>query len=232
MQALTRPPPCTCLYFAARFPMSTSTQAPLDPLQPPSRSRHGWCLLAVAGLLILDLWSKSAAFEFLAEATLVRDDTGHNRYPLVGNWLGMMRNLNYGAAFGQLKGIPTALVGLRTVAIVVLGVLVFRAPRGQSLYLSALVLILAGAMGNLYDNLFHRPYDHEAGRPFGPVRDFIDVYFQGLRWHFPTFNVADSCITVGAVLLLLSGFAGAKEGEVPECEPEVDLGADSEGAET
>jgi len=212
--------------------MSSSTPEPLDPLGPPPRSRHGLCLLAVAGLVALDLWSKSAAFEFLAEATLVRDDTGHDRYPLVGNWLGMMRNLNYGAAFGQLKGIPTTLVGLRAVAIVVLGVLVFRAPRRQGLYLSALVLILAGAMGNLYDNLFHRPFDHEPGRPFGPVRDFIDVYFPGLQWHFPTFNVADSCITVGAVLLLLSGLVGGKEGEIPEREAEPDLGADPEGAET
>lgn len=212
--------------------MSSSTPEPLDPLGPPPRSRHGLCLLAVAGLVALDLWSKSAAFEFLAEATLVRDDTGHDRYPLVGNWLGMMRNLNYGAAFGQLKGMPTALVGLRAVAIVVLGVLVFRAPRRQGLYLSALVLILAGAMGNFYDNLFHRPFDHEVGRPFGPVRDFIDVYFPGLHWHFPTFNVADSCITVGAVLLLLSGLVGGKEGEIPEREEEPDLGADPEGAET
>jgi len=208
--------------------MSSSTPEPLDPLGPPSRSRHGLCLLAAVGLVALDLWSKSAAFEFLAEATLVRDDTGHDRYPLVGNWLGMMRNLNYGAAFGQLKGIPTALVGLRAVAIVVLGVLVFRAPRKQALYLSALVLILAGAMGNLYDNLFYRPIGHETGRPFGPVRDFIDVYFSGLRWHFPTFNVADSCITVGAVLLLLSGLVGGKGEEIPEREPEVDLESDPE----
>jgi len=212
--------------------MSSSSQEPLEPLPPPSASRHGLCLLAVAGLVALDLWSKSAAFEFLAEATLVRDDTGHDRYPLVGNWLGMMRNLNYGAAFGQLKGIPTALVGLRSVAIVVLGVLVFRAPRKQALYLSALVLILAGAMGNLYDNLFYRPIGHETGRPFGPVRDFIDVYFSGLRWHFPTFNVADSCITVGAVLLLLSGLVGGKEEEIPEREPEVDLEADPEASKT
>ena len=45
----------------------------------------------------------------------------------------------------------------------------------------------------------------QADRPFKPVRDFIDVYFTGWDWHFPTFNVADSCISVGAVLLLLSG---------------------------
>ena len=216
--------------------MSSLPPEPLDALDPPSRSRHGLCLLAVVGLVALDLWSKSAAFEFLAKASaegsLVRDDTGHERYPFVWNWLGMMRNLNYGAAFGQLKGIPTALVALRAVAVVVLGVLVFRAPRKQALYLSALVLILAGAMGNLYDNLFYRPVGHETGRPFGPVRDFIDVYFSGLRWHFPTFNVADSCITVGAVLLLLSGLAGGKEEEIPEREPEVDLEPDPEAPKT
>jgi signal peptidase II len=40
------------------------------------------------------------------------------------------------------------------------------------------------------------------------VRDFIDVYFAAFDWHFPTFNVADSCITVGAVLLLGTSLFG------------------------
>ena len=54
---------------------------------------------------------------------------------------------------------------------------------------------------------------------YGAVRDFIDVYTPQWRdtlpWgaHFPTFNVADSCITVGAVLLLLSGFGDSKKDE-------------------
>jgi signal peptidase II len=43
------------------------------------------------------------------------------------------------------------------------------------------------------------------------VRDFIDVYFASWDWHFPTFNVADSCITVGAALLLLSGLFSRSE---------------------
>jgi len=178
--------------------------------------------VAIVLLVALDLWSKAAAFEFLEHADLVRDGTGHDRYPILGGWLGLMRNLNYGAAFGQLKGISTALVGLRGIAIVVLAVLVARVPQGRKLYLVALVLILAGATGNLYDNLFHRPVDHELGRTFGPVRDFIDVYFSGIRWHFPTFNVADACISVGAVLLLLSGILGG--GAQPE-------GRDSTAAE-
>jgi signal peptidase II len=49
--------------------------------------------------------------------------------------------------------------------------------------------------------------------PFGPVRDFIDVYFPVIDWHFPTFNFADSCITVGAIVLLLSGLAPKRAAE-------------------
>jgi signal peptidase II len=67
-------------------------------------------------------------------------------------------------------------------------------------------LVLSGALGNLYDNLFlDDPHD---AHPFGKVRDFIDVYFAAFDWHFPTFNVADSCITVGAILLLYTSLFG------------------------
>jgi signal peptidase II len=165
----------------------------------------------VIALVALDLWSKQAAFSLLAdpETTLVRDPhNGHNRFPLVGEWLAFMHNLNYGAAFGQLTGIPHLLVGLRVVAVVLLSVLIVRTPRGSGVYLTSLVLIVAGAAGNLYDNFFYLRGTEE-GRPYGPVRDFIDVYFGIWEWHFPTFNVADSCITVGAVLLLLSGFGSS-----------------------
>jgi signal peptidase II len=51
-------------------------------------------------------------------------------------------------------------------------------------------LILGGAMGNLYDRIFR-----------GAVTDFIEVYHQA--WSFPAFNVADSAITVGAILLFI-----------------------------
>ncbi len=54
----------------------------------------------------------------------------------------------------------------------------------------ALSLILAGALGNLVDRV---------GRGF--VIDFLDFYVG--RWHWPFFNVADSCITIGALLLIL-----------------------------
>jgi signal peptidase II len=60
----------------------------------------------------------------------------------------------------------------------------------QRLFGWALALILGGALGNVIDRLMH-----------GYVVDFIQVHWRG--WYFPSFNVADSAITVGAVLLIL-----------------------------
>lgn len=202
--------------------MSRPANSPTDPNLDPAaaraslRRRSLWCLGIVVALVALDLWSKQAAFSLLADPniTLVRDPhNGHDRFELVGEWLAFMHNLNYGAAFGQLTGIPHLLVGLRVLAVVLLSVLIVRTPRGSGVYLTSLVLIVAGAAGNLYDNFFYTPVTGGGDHPYGPVRDFIDVYFGIWEWHFPTFNVADSCITVGAGLLLISGFGSSAAAE-------------------
>lgn len=161
----------------------------------------------VVALIALDLWSKSAAFAWLHGADLAYDGHGHGRIELVGEWFAFMASLNPGMAWGFDKLPPHVLVGGRVVAAVVLTVLLLRTAASKRALVFALVLILAGALGNLHDNLL----TEAPGRPFGMVRDFIDVYFAAFDWHFPTFNVADSCITVGAILLLASGFFG--EGE-------------------
>ena len=62
---------------------------------------------------------------------------------------------------------------------------------GQRLFCWALALILGGAIGNVIDRLM-----------YGHVVDFLDFHWRGLG-HFPAFNVADSAITVGAVLFVL-----------------------------
>jgi signal peptidase II len=71
--------------------------------------------------------------------------------------------------------------------------LILRNPAKRLLCLG-LALILGGALGNLIDRV-----------RFGHVVDFLD--FHALGWHWPAFNVADSGITIGAVLLILDGFA-------------------------
>ncbi len=61
---------------------------------------------------------------------------------------------------------------------------------GQKLFCTALSLILGGALGNVVDRLL-----------YGHVIDFLDFHFRG--WHWPAFNVADSAITCGAILLII-----------------------------
>lgn len=169
-----------------------------------------------AGIVGADLWSKAAVFAWLdrlqGQGELVRDVHGHMRLPLFdgwGGWLTLMISRNPGAAFGQLDAFPWFLVIGRAAAALFLVWLIVRTPRTRPWFGVALVLVLGGALGNLYDNLFLDAPDD--AHPFGLVRDFIDVYFGALDWHFPTFNVADSCITVGAVLLLLSSFRSEKK---------------------
>ncbi|MBK7877195.1 MAG: signal peptidase II [Planctomycetes bacterium] len=183
--------------------------------------------VAVLVLVALDLWSKAAVFKWMQPLVraheLPYDPCGHERYPIAGEWFTFMLQLNPGAAFGQLDSVPYLLVFGRIGAALFLVWLIARAKLGRPVFNTALVLVLAGALGNLYDNLARvRDLDLDARyaeRPFGPVRDFIDVYFSAWEWHFPTFNVADSCITVGAVLIFACAFFAPKPEPKPAAGP-------------
>lgn len=90
------------------------------------------------------------------------------------------------------------------IAIVVSAILVVwlkRLKKGETWLAIALALVLGGALGNLYDRMV-----------LGHVVDFILVHWQN-RWYFPAFNLADSAITVGAVMLALDMFRSKKSGE-------------------
>lgn len=163
-----------------------------------------WVLAGVVVLLGLDLWTKAAVFDWLGPP----GDPGHRRHVVLGDWLAIWPQTNAGAAFGRFKDWPHALVTGRVIAVLLLFWLLWRTERERRWLRLALTLVVAGALGNLYDNLF---LPAPEGKPFGEVRDFIDVYFTGWDYHFPTFNVADSCITVGAVLLLLTSLGRREE---------------------
>ena len=192
-------------------------------MQHPESTSRGlpWGrFLVVAFLVVLDLWSKAGVFAWLEGAPdgLKYDSHGHMRVPLAGDWFAAMRSLNSGMAFGLFGDSQAILVVGRVIAVGVLGTMLWRLPRARSLSGVALVLVLAGALGNLYDNLFLGSlWGWVAGDEtlsFGAVRDWIDVYFGVWDWHFPTFNVADSCISVGAVFLFLFWGKGEPTDEV------------------
>lgn len=106
---------------------------------------------------------------------------------------------NSGAAFGLLPG-AGSFIALGALAAVMLILLVVHRLPGR-LEAVAMGLVLGGAVGNLADRLFRGP-----GLLDGRVVDFVDFV------HFPAFNVADSAISVGAVLALLAAFVLSREG--------------------
>jgi len=195
----------------------------------PNRSksfvrRLPWVRFAIVAVLVaLDLWSKSAVFEWLTRIPgqtppegVVVWFTGRLRYEVAGDFLGFMLSLNKGAAWGVGANMPHVLVTGRIIASVVLCILLWRTARAQYWSVAALTLILSGALGNLHDNLFMPVAE---GHPYGAVRDFVHVYFTWWEYHFPTFNVADSCISVGAAILIVGGLFSKAE-PVPKGEPE------------
>lgn len=115
---------------------------------------------------------------------------------LIGDVLRLRVTRNSGAAFSSLQGLGP-LIGIVVVGVVALiFVLLHRAPR--TIEIVGLGLVLGGALGNLMDRIFRG-----GGFLDGAVVDWIDPSF------FPAFNAADSAITIGAVLLLLSSIRPA-----------------------
>jgi len=114
----------------------------------------------------------------------------------INAFFNMVLVYNKGAAFSFLANAPgwqtPLLIGFALVAIAIVVTLLVRSPERRMLS-CGLALILGGALGNVIDRL-----------RFGKVVDFLDFHAAG--WHWPAFNVADSAITVGAVLLILDGF--------------------------
>lgn len=136
-------------------------------------------------IVILDIVTK-----LVAEAVLSR----RLRISVIGDFVQLRLVYNECAAFGLCLGAYSRWIffALALVALVVLGSMVRAAPRGDRVRLFALALVSAGAVGNVIDRL----------RSSLGVVDFLDVGIGSRRW--PTFNVADSAITVGAIALAVS----------------------------
>jgi len=104
---------------------------------------------------------------------------------------------NEGAAFSFLSDAGGwqrwFLIGVSCVVCVFIVVWMYQSISKSKCLLAGLSLILGGALGNLWDRL-----------SLGYVVDFIEVYYKDLYW--PAFNIADSAITIGAILLILDIF--------------------------
>ena len=101
---------------------------------------------------------------------------------------------NTGISFGFLSdgamGGPMALILLA--GVITLFFTIWMVRSREWLEVIPLAIVIGGAVGNVIDRL-----------RFGAVADFLDVHYAG--WHFPTFNIADACISIGIAILILHG---------------------------
>jgi len=158
---------------------------------PTQSNALSWLLLS-AIILIADQVTKHIVLDHLQL---------HETIAVIPGLLNWTLAYNEGAAFSFLADASGWQRWFFTVlAIVVSGVLVVwlsRTPRSDWRTALPLALVLAGAIGNVIDRI-----------RFGHVVDFVDVYWGAA--HFPAFNVADSAISVGAVLLIVFSLFGGK----------------------
>ena len=143
-----------------------------------------WPWLGIAFIIIL-------ADQFTKTLIIGHFQLGDSR--TITSFFNIVRVHNTGAAFSFLASASGwqrwFFVGLGAVATVFI-IWMLRSHGGQRLFSWALALILGGAIGNVIDRLLH-----------GYVVDFIQVHAGG--WYFPSFNIADSAISIGAALLIL-----------------------------
>jgi len=119
--------------------------------------------------------------------------------PIISGFFNIVHTENPGAAFGIFADSPSQwssmlLVAVSLVVIAIIGVMLWR-PRPAAVPTATLVsvglaLVFGGALGNAWDRLFR-----------GTVTDFLQFFFGS--YEFPSFNAADTAITVGAALLLI-----------------------------
>lgn len=155
---------------------------------PNRAGLNPWVIVGVLAAVLIgaDQWTK-----YLAETHL----SGHRVFEIIPGFFDFSLVYNSGAAFGFGRGWSELwrkvfFLGVSCFAVLLMAHLLYRLRNDGWLPRLALTLILSGAIGNLIDRF-----------RYGHVVDFVHVYYQ--RYHWPNFNIADSCICVGIGLFAI-----------------------------
>ena len=172
----------------------SSTYASTQPATKP-RNQRALMLAISAAVVLLDRVTKHLVTRLLSTSQV---------HVVIPGVFHISHVHNTGAAFSMFAEnaspvtVRNILIAFSVVAVIILFGMLWRVGRSFSISAVALALILGGALGNLYDRIrFHH------------VVDFLAVKI--VHYHWPDFNVADSCICIGACLLLIEIFRPQSE---------------------
>lgn len=154
-------------------------------MKPESHAKRKYHFLIAALVVLADQFTK-----WLVAANISLHDT----ISIIPGIFRLTHVENQGAAFGLFADSPSqwrgaALIAFSTLALVVVSILLWKNSHAMNSTGIALSLILGGAIGNLWDRVVE-----------GHVVDFLDFYLGNSHW--PSFNIADSAIVIGALLLV------------------------------
>lgn len=134
------------------------------------------------------------ALDQITKAVITEKLFMYGTHQVIAGFFNLVYVMNPGAAFGFLAEMPELFryVFFTGITLLAMGLIIFFVVKGENeplIIIISLALIFGGAVGNLIDRI-----------RFGAVIDFLDFYIGS--WHWPAFNVADSAITTGAILML------------------------------
>lgn len=151
-----------------------------------------YSLTRIAAVLLLVL-----ALDQISKVLILQNFELGQTLPVIPDFFNLTLTFNRGAAFGLFADLPefqrqillsfTTLLALSLVLYLLVKDYAHKA--GAQV---ALAMVLGGAFGNILDRIL-----------YGHVVDFLDVYYK--QYHWPAFNIADSCISLGVTFLLVSG---------------------------
>lgn len=152
-------------------------------------AKRNWGLF---GLIII----LATAFDQVTKILIASKMNFHDSAPVIHGFFNIVHTRNRGMAFGLFNNPDPGpafyfLTGASVFAVLLIIFWFFRLKKNEKPLTTGLALILGGALGNLIDRL-----------RIGEVIDFLDIQIGSYHW--PAFNIADSCITIGTIWVVVS----------------------------
>ena len=202
---------------------SVTEQSATDRHQVRLISRRFGLFMTIAAVgLIADLATKSWIFARLGMP-------GRDRITIIDGILSLETQLNRGALFSLGQGFQPLFAMLSVVAIVFILVWLFAKGAARDLWLTvALAMVMGGVLGNLWDRLGvpgliwdeYAPQRELVGQPVRAVRDWIHFEIAAIGFDWPVFNIADSLLVCGAIMLGWHAIRAEMQGDTEENEAE------------